>query len=145
VFRFSLQLLSETFLILRIILLDIVINVHRSSHKVPVILVRVEPNLNFLDRFSENHHMSICPVGGAVIPCGQTDGQTWRTAFRNFANAPRAVEGSSRRIFENVAQLRFCRDWLTHGLLLAAWYWGRLKILTELSTSDFLGLKAAGA
>jgi hypothetical protein len=40
VFWFSLQLSSETFLILRIILRNIIINVHGSSCKVPVILVR---------------------------------------------------------------------------------------------------------
>ena len=39
-FSVSLQLLSETFLILRRILRDITINVHRSSCKVPVSLVR---------------------------------------------------------------------------------------------------------
>jgi hypothetical protein len=37
---FSLQVLSETFLILRTIRRDIVMNVHRSSGKVPVVLVR---------------------------------------------------------------------------------------------------------
>ena len=37
---FSLQLSSETFLILRRIHRDIITNVHRSSCKVPVILVR---------------------------------------------------------------------------------------------------------
>jgi hypothetical protein len=40
VFPFSLQLLSETFLILRRTQRDIIINVHRFSRKVPVILVR---------------------------------------------------------------------------------------------------------
>jgi hypothetical protein len=38
VFWFSLQLLSETFLIIRIIQPDIIINVHRSSCKVPLLL-----------------------------------------------------------------------------------------------------------
>jgi hypothetical protein len=40
VFIFSLQLLSETFLILRIIQRDIVINIDRYSRKVPVILIK---------------------------------------------------------------------------------------------------------
>ena len=41
VFSFSLQLLFETFIILRIILRDIVINVKTSSCKVPVFLVAI--------------------------------------------------------------------------------------------------------
>jgi len=40
VFWFSLQLLSETFLILRRTQRDMLINVYRSSCKVPVIVVR---------------------------------------------------------------------------------------------------------
>ena len=40
VFWYPLQLLSETFLILRKIQQDIVTNVHRSFRKVPVVLVR---------------------------------------------------------------------------------------------------------
>jgi hypothetical protein len=67
VFWFSLQLFSRTFLILKIIQLDIVINVKRSSSKVPVILVRFYWNLNFLDRFSDEaqrpHFIKIHSVG----------------------------------------------------------------------------------
>jgi hypothetical protein len=40
VFFYSLQFLSETFIILRRIQLDITINVHRFSCKVPVIVFR---------------------------------------------------------------------------------------------------------
>jgi len=41
-------------------------NVYRSSCKVPIILVRMLQNFNFLDRFSKNTQilsfMKICPV-----------------------------------------------------------------------------------
>ena len=49
VFWFSLQILSITFLILRRIQRDFIVNVHRSSCKVPV--ARFWWNLNILDRF----------------------------------------------------------------------------------------------
>ena len=42
VFRFSLQLLSEIFLIITRTERDMIINVYRSSCKVPVILVRFQ-------------------------------------------------------------------------------------------------------
>jgi hypothetical protein len=89
----------------KIIQRDSVINVHRSSCKVPVILVRFLWNLNFLYRFSKkssnikfHENMS---SGSLVVPCGRTDGRTDRqtdrqtdmkkliVAFRNFANAPK--------------------------------------------------------
>jgi len=54
VFSFSVQLLSEKFLILRRIQRDTVTKVHRASCKVRGILVRFEWNLNFLGRFSKN-------------------------------------------------------------------------------------------
>jgi hypothetical protein len=53
VFWFSLQLLSETFLISRRTERDIIKNVYRSSCEVPVILVRFEWKWNFLGRSSE--------------------------------------------------------------------------------------------
>ena len=63
---FSLQLLSETFLTLRKTEGNSIIHVHRSSCKVPVMLVRFNRNLNFLYRFSKNsqipNFMKILPV-----------------------------------------------------------------------------------
>ena len=62
----SLPLLSETFLILRRIHRDIIMNVHRPLCKVPVILVRCYWNLKILDRFSKNtqitNYIKIRPV-----------------------------------------------------------------------------------
>ena len=73
---FSTTFLSETFLILRRIQRDI-INVQRSSCKVPVILVRFQSNLNFLGRLSKNTEISnlmkIRPVGAELF---RADGQT---------------------------------------------------------------------
>ena len=52
-FWFSLKFIFETFLILRRIQQDIVINAKTSSRKVPVTFVRYYWNLNFLNRFSK--------------------------------------------------------------------------------------------
>jgi len=82
-FCFSLQLSSETFLILRRTERDMIRNVYRSSCKVPVILVRFEWNLDFIDRGSKNtqifNFVKFLPVGAEVFHADrQADRQTDR-------------------------------------------------------------------
>ena len=77
-FWFSLQLLSETFLILRRTERDIT-SVHSSSCKVCVILVRFQCNLNFRGRFSKNTGISNFMKVLWEPSCSmRTDGQIWR-------------------------------------------------------------------
>ena len=77
VFRFSLQLRSEIFLILRTTERGMVRNVHWFSCKVPFILVRFYRNFNFLDSFSKNTRVSKltknCPMTAEFF---QADRQT---------------------------------------------------------------------
>jgi hypothetical protein len=78
VFVFSVQLLTETFFILRRIKRDIVINVHTSLCKVPVIIVGFSGKLKFLNRFwiqaQISNFINTHPVKAEFFPCGRTDG-----------------------------------------------------------------------
>jgi hypothetical protein len=90
----SLQLLPEISLIIRRTERDVIINVHRSSIKVGDILVRLQWNLKFVNRFSKNTQISsfmkIRPVGEQLYHAdGRTDKTNLIVAFRNFANAPK--------------------------------------------------------
>ena len=90
VFRFLVQLLFETFLILRIIQRDIVINVKTSSCKVPVVLPRFSCKLNLLDTFSGGEKNSNIKFhknpssGSRVVPRGRTDIRSVILAFRSL-------------------------------------------------------------
>ena len=92
---FSPKLLFETFLILKIIQRD-TINVYWFSCEVPVILVRLKWNLNFLEIFAKNtqisNFMKILRVKAELLhanrPEGQTDKTKLRVAFSSSANTP---------------------------------------------------------
>jgi hypothetical protein len=80
-------------LIIRRIERDIIANVLRASCKLPVIRVRFEWRLHFLDRFSKNtlisNFMKIRSVEAEFFHAdGQKDTTKLVVAFRNFTNAP---------------------------------------------------------
>jgi hypothetical protein len=95
-FWFSLHILFETLLIIRRLQRDI-INVHSSSCKVTVILVRDEWKLNFLNRFSKyapiSNFMKIYLVGAELFHAERkTDMTKLIVAFRKFSKAPNKYE-----------------------------------------------------
>jgi len=71
VFRFSLLICSEIFPTLRRVQLVMTINMCQSSCTAPLILVRFQRNLCFLDRTSKNISISDClkirPVGAELF------------------------------------------------------------------------------
>jgi hypothetical protein len=85
-------ILCETFLILRKIKSDIIINASRFPSKLLVILVRLEWNFNFLNTFSKNNYMiyfmRICLVVAEFFHVDrQTDdghGEAYYSLFENF-------------------------------------------------------------
>jgi Fe-S-cluster formation regulator IscX/YfhJ len=119
VFWFPLQLLSQTFLILRRNERDMIKYVYWSSCKVPVIIFRFWWNFNFLDSFSKSIQISnftkTRQVGAELFHAyrrtdGRTDGRTDMTKlvvdFRNFANAPKKTGWSiNKSIFSVVSSI----------------------------------------
>jgi len=93
VFGYSVQLLCETFLILRRIKRYKIKNLYWSSCTMPVILVRFECKLNFLNSFSKKTQIpNLMKVVQCALSCSmQTDGQMDMTelifGFSRFCNA----------------------------------------------------------
>jgi hypothetical protein len=91
-------ILSEKFYILGSTQWDMIINVHRSSCKAPIILDRVYWNLNFLNTFSKKNsntkfHENLSSESW-VVPWGQTD-MTQLMVTKLF-NAERLIKTSRR-------------------------------------------------
>jgi hypothetical protein len=111
VFWFCVQLLSETFLIPRRIQRDIIINVDRSSCKVPLFLSDCNETWILLERFSNNPHIpNLMKIRLVRAELFHADGQTWQSyyvivAFRNYANAPKR---SSRNAKVNSIKRKCC-------------------------------------
>jgi len=83
-----------------------IINVPRSSFKVPVILVRLRWIWIFYKDFRKTSNIKFYEnpsSGSPVLACGLTDGQTGMTklivAFCNFANVPKNSTFFPRSIF----------------------------------------------
>jgi len=96
---FSLQLLSDTFLISRRMERDTIANVNASSCTVTVIIVRFDWNLHFLDRFFKKilkDKISRKSVQWESSCSIRTDGQTYMVklivAFRIFANWSKNIQ-----------------------------------------------------
>ena len=80
-FWFSLQILSETFFVLRTIKRYIIISGHKFACKVNVILARFWWNFNFLDICSKITQTNFYETPSSrkwVVPCGRTERQTDR-------------------------------------------------------------------
>ena len=129
VFWFSVKLLSETFPILRRSQRDIIMNVHRSSCKVPVIFVRFQSNWIFSTYFRKilKYQISLKSVQWEQS-CfkrkthGRTDMTKLIVAARNFGNAPRNV------ITKWAKKASFIS--LVHGILHHIFYcWRVIKYL----------------
>jgi hypothetical protein len=94
VFWFYLQLLSETFLILRREDRHMITNVYLSSYKVPFfscpILKKLSISRQIFEKYSNMTFHENPSNESRVVPCGRTDRQTKLiVAFRNFAKTPK--------------------------------------------------------
>ena len=95
VLRFSLQLLSEKVLILRIIERDVIINYIGPCVKYQLFLSDFNSETchfsTFCKKPSNIKFLGNPSSGSRIIPCGRTNMTKLITAFCNFANAPESI------------------------------------------------------
>ena len=101
-FWFSLQLLSETFIILRRTERDIITNVHQTSKQSASyswqIYMKLKPERQISEKHLNIKFNENLSSGSRVFPCERTERQTDRHEeanslfFRNFASAPTSRE-----------------------------------------------------
>jgi hypothetical protein len=94
-FWFSLQLLSETFIILSRIQRDIIINVLRCSSKTPVvcqILVKFEQSRQICEKSSSIKFHENPSSGSQIVPCGQTVMTKVIIAVGSFADSSKTYD-----------------------------------------------------
>ena len=143
---FSLQILPEIIFILRTIHRDIIMNIHRSSFEIPVILVRFRWISNFLASLKKNNKipniMKICPVepSCSLRMDRERDGRGARGGAFGWGTALQA--GRSRVRFPMVS-LQFLIDLITSDRTMAL---GSTHPVREVSSRNiFWDVKTAGA
>ena len=102
VFLFSLQLLSELFLIQRRTERDMLKHVYLSSRKIPIIPAIFKMKLEFSERIFEKYsniefHKKKVSCGGRVVPYGRTD-MKLIVVIRNFVNVPKKEKNIKKRM-----------------------------------------------
>jgi hypothetical protein len=104
--------LPETFLIVRRIQRDILVNILRSSCKLPVILVRFLMKFEFSRQIFEKYLNIKFPENPSSesrdIPCGRTDTQTDRPTDRHDD-----ANSRSSRTYERAKQQRSLLAWIS--------------------------------
>jgi hypothetical protein len=130
VFWFSLRLLFKTFLILRWIQRVIVINVEKSSRRLPVILAAFLWNLNFLDILSKkkkaqtSNFIKIRPLGAEMF---HADGRNFANEHKNRIQRAPPVLVKTCATWENIDTAR--RKWTLFRLQSA--YFSQTRRLAD--------------
>jgi hypothetical protein len=122
VFGFRVQLLSETFLILRRIQSDVTTYLNRHMQRIRYsceISMELEyPWLSF-EKSSNNKLHENPSSGSRVIPFGRTDTTKLTVVFRNFVKAPKILQGAHIAFLVRISEQQLLlyipiTDWLVH-------------------------------